>query len=69
MAPILRHMHPIGHQGRRRARAEAMTRIYQNRKNTVHVNAGTYVNGRDAVVTMIEFPTKGQRIAGDLHPV
>ncbi|KAL1485604.1 hypothetical protein MTO96_031821 [Rhipicephalus appendiculatus] len=51
-------MHPTDHQGRRRARAQSISKTYQNRKNAVYVDAATYMNGKDAVVTMIDAQLK-----------
>ncbi|KAL1482268.1 hypothetical protein MTO96_033906, partial [Rhipicephalus appendiculatus] len=45
-------------KGRRRARAQSITKTYQNRKNAAYVDAATYVNGKDAVVTMIDAQLK-----------
>ncbi|KAL1442658.1 hypothetical protein MTO96_030678, partial [Rhipicephalus appendiculatus] len=58
VAPIPKRMHPTDHQGRRSARAQSISKTYQNRKNAVYVDAATYMNGKDAVVTMIDAQLK-----------
>ncbi|KAH7932267.1 hypothetical protein HPB51_029408 [Rhipicephalus microplus] len=48
---------PTDHQGRCRARAQSITKTYQNIKN-VYVDAATYMNWKDAMVTMIDAQLK-----------
>ncbi|KAL3255436.1 hypothetical protein MRX96_017345 [Rhipicephalus microplus] len=54
VTPISKRMQSTDHQGRPSASAQSISKTYQNRKNVVYVDAATKMNGKDAVVTIID---------------
>ncbi|KAL3176494.1 hypothetical protein MRX96_010290 [Rhipicephalus microplus] len=53
VASTFKRMHVTDHQGRRRARVQSITKAYQNKRNAIYIDAATFMNGNDAVVTII----------------